>query len=172
MAIDTVLAGSYRLVHRDSNDNVIAELLEKHNTELGGVITTGHLVAETDAQKMAKVKKALSTILREDDKLVVMFRPSVTDTENATAVGDTPVFRIPVTFKNRRSGVVYEKTLVYSDFTELRRAGNVNALVWTKDTMYDLAYYLIPAQSEMKLGHSIQDVRVDSAITLAESYTT
>jgi hypothetical protein len=31
----------------------------------------------------------------------------------------------------------------------------------------DWLEYTVPAQSEMKLGHNIQDVRVDSALLLA-----
>lgn len=168
MAVDTILAGTYRLVHRDNNDNTIAELLEKHSDEFGGTAALG--IAQSDPQKMPKVKKQLSTILKQDDKLVVMFKPTVTDTENATGVGHES-YRIPVTFRNIRSGVRYEKTLIYGDFTELRAVG-VNAQVWTTGIWYDMVSYTIPAQSEVKLGHDIQDVRVDSALNLFTAYTT
>ena len=167
MAIDTILAGTYRMVHRDSNDNTIAELLEKHSSEFGGTAAAG--VPQDDPQKMPKVKKALSTILKEDDKLVVMFKPSATQTEHGTAVG-LESYRIPVTFRNRRSGVRYEKTLIYGDFTELEAVG-VNSAIWTVNRWYDMATYTIPAQSELKLGHAIQDVRVDSALNLFTAFT-
>jgi len=76
----------------------------------------------------------------------------------------TWVIRIPVTFRNRRSGVVYEKTLTYADFTDLILAAGDQELAvqW-----YNLLTYTVPAQSEMKLGHALQDVRVDSAINIA-----
>lgn len=164
MATTRILAGTYRIVHRDSNDNTIAELLEKPELEFGGAVTGAH----DDPQKMPKVKKALSTVLREDDQMVIMFKPSETKTEHATP-GETQTFRVPVTFRNRRSGVVYEKTLIYGDFTEVRATG-VASQVWTKDVWYDLLKYSIPAQSELKMGHAIQDVRVDSALMLFESY--
>jgi hypothetical protein len=153
--------GTYRLVHRDSNDNTIAELLEKLAAEFGIVVVGS--TPETDAQKMPKVKKGLSTIMKEDDKLVLMGKP------NAALTFDVDQFtwdlRIPVTFRNIRSGVVYEKTLEYADFTDLiLAAGDQTSAA---GQWYNLLTYTVPAQSEMKLGHSIQDVRVDSALNLA-----
>lgn len=152
--------GTYRLVHRDSNDNTIAELLEKLAAEFG--IIALNSTPNTDMQKMPKVKKNLSTVLKEDDKLVLMGKP------NQALTFDVDQFtwdiQIPVTFRNIRSGVVYEKTLEYLDFTDLiLAAGDQTAAAqW-----YDLLTYTIPAQSEMKMGHAVQDVRVDSALNLA-----
>lgn len=161
MATDPkMVTGTYRFVHRDSNDNTIAELLEKHSSEFGGVQGT----PQSDPQKMPKVKKALSTILREDDNLVLMFKPDATLVYGALTTGDVRTLRIPVTFRNRRSGVKYEKTLVKGDFTD--KKAHVEDDVFTIDTWYDLEQYSIPAQSELKLGHDIQDVRVDSALNL------
>jgi len=161
MAYVAGFLGTFRIVHRDGNDNNIAELLEKTSAEFGIVAATSS--PNTDPQKMPKVKKHLSTLLREDDKLVLMGKPNVT-----AQVIDVDQFTwdlmIPVTFRNKRSGVVYEKTLEYVDFTDtIKAAGDQTAaLGW-----YDLLEYSVPAQSEMKLGHAIQDVRVDSAINIA-----
>ena len=119
---------------------------------------------------MPKVKKVLSTVLKQDDKLIVMFKPSIADVENA-APEETQNIRMPVTFRNVRSKVVYEKTLTYSDFTEIRATG-VAAQVWALNTWYDMLSYTIPAQSELKLGHAIQDVRVDSALNILETFLT
>ena len=166
-ATDSILTGTYRIVHRDNNDNTIAELLEKHTDEFAG---TAAGVARVDPQQMPKVKKALSTVLKQDDKLVIMFKPSVADVENA-APEETQNIRLPVTFRNVRSGVVYEKTLTYSDFVEIRATG-VAAQIWALNTWYDMISYTIPAQSEMKLGHAVQDVRVDSALNILETFLT
>lgn len=161
-----MLVGTYRFVHRDSNDNTIAELLEKHDSEFGGVMGT----PQSDPQKMPKVKKVLSTIMREDDKLVLMIKPDVLITV-VTGTTGVRTLRIPVTFRNRRSGVVYEKTLVPNDFTDKKDITLVgdkySAGIW-----YDLEQYQIPAQSEMKLGHALQDVRVDSALNLQRDIQT
>jgi hypothetical protein len=161
-----VLKGTYRIVHRDSNDNTIAELLEKHSSEFGEIQGS----PQTDPQKMPKVKKALSTILREDDKLVLMFRPEETFTIGDVATDNVRYLRIPVTFRNRRSGVVYEKTLVKGDFTDMKEKATGDK--YTIDVWYDLEQYVIPAQSELKLGHAIQDVRVDSAMNIQREVET
>lgn len=161
MAYVGAFLGTWRLVHRDSNDNTIAELLEKLAAEFGMIIVTS--TPESDAQKMPKVKKPLSTIMREDDKLVVMGKP------NYAVVNDVDQYtwdiRIPVTFRNRRSGVTYEKTLEYADFTD--KIILLGDATLASGSWYDLLEYAVPAQSEMKLGHAIQDVRVDSALNLA-----
>ena len=161
MAYVGAFLGTYRVVHRDSNDNTIAELLEKLSSEFGIIAVTS--TPETDAQKMPKVKKHLSTILKEDDKLVLMGKPSTAPTIDVDQF--TWDIRIPVTFRNIRSGVTYEKTLEYADFTDLiLAAGDQTGAV---GQWYNLLTYTIPAQSAMKLGHSIQDVRVDSALNIA-----
>ena len=153
--------GTFRLLHRDANDNNIAELTEKTAAEFG--IVAVNSTPNTDPQKMPKVKKRLSTVLQEDDKLVLVGKPNVTG-----LTFDVDQFtwdlRIPVTFRNKRSGVRYEKTLEYVDFTDIIKAAGdqTAALGW-----YDLLEYVVPAQSEMKLGHDVQDVRVDSALNLA-----
>lgn len=162
MALNMSISGTYRLVHRDANDNTIAELLEKHTQELGG---SGSATTATDPQMMAKVKKHLSTVMREDDKLVIMLKPDTTRATGTTA--EVRTYRIPVTFRNRRSGIVYEKTLIYGDMTHEIAVATNNA--WTSGRWYDVDSYTVPAQSEMKLGHSVQDVRVDSSLNLHDA---
>lgn len=156
---NTTLKGTYRIVHVDANDNTIAELLEKHSSEFGDGPTP-----TSDAQQLPKVKKELSTILKEDDKLVIAFRPDETITEASAGMAHIKTYRIPVTFRNIRTGVVYEKTLVPFDFTSLRDPSA--SLKWEAGIRYNIDEYKIPAQSELKLGHKVQDVRVDSAINL------
>ena len=163
----TTKMGLLRIVHKDANDNVIAELLEKHTSEFGSSPADVAL-SNNDPQKMPKVKKHLSTILKQDDKLVLMFYPDVALTAAAVpgTAQDIMHLRMPVTFRNIRTGIVYEKTLTPYDFTIVGGSVGSNlyeivsgAHVWTQ-----VAEYIVPAQSQLKLGHAIQDVRVDSAL--------
>lgn len=162
----TMLTGTYRLVHRDNNDNTLAEILEKHSSEFGG--TTG--TPQTDPQKMPKVKKELSPIIQEDDKFVIMFKPDATVTEHSTSTAATNTVRIPVTVKNLRTGVVFEKTLVKGDFTD--RRPYAHSQIWTSGVWYDIFSLTLGAQLQMKIGHRIQDARVDGAINLQKDVTT
>jgi hypothetical protein len=162
-----MLGGTYRIVHRDANDNTIAELLEKHKTELLGVLGT----PEADAQKMPKVKKGLSTVLRQDDKLVIMYKHEGTTRTIVTGTSGVRTLRIPVTFRNIRTNIVYEKTLVAGDFTDKKDITLVGNK-WVAAAWYDEEEYIIPAQSELKLGHNLQDVRVDSAINIQHDVQT
>jgi len=156
MAVTTEM-GLLRIVHKDANDNVIAELLEKHTSEFGSAAADATM-ANNDPQKMPKVKKHLSTVLKQDDKLVLMFN---SDGAQTGAASDVLTVRIPVTFRNIRTGVVYEKTLVAGDFAG---DGDMSAQNLVAGVLTELDYYTVPAQSELKLGHAIQDVRVDSAL--------
>ena len=156
MAVTTEM-GLVRIVHKDANDNTIAELLEKHTSEFGSA-AADTAISNNDPQKMPKVKKGLSTVLKQDDKLVLMFK---TDGAQTGAANDELTLRIPVTFRNIRTGVVYEKTLVAGDFAG---DGDMSAQNLVVGVWAELEYYVIPAQSELKLGHAIQDVRVDSAL--------
>lgn len=156
MAITTEM-GLVRIVHKDANDNTIAELLEKHTSEFGSG-AADVAVGTSDPQQMPKVKKHLSTVLKQDDKLVLMFK---SDGAQTGAASDLLTLRIPVTFRNVRTGVVYEKTLVAGDFTG---DGDMSAQDLVVGTWAELDSYVVPAQSELKLGHAIQDVRVDSAL--------
>ena len=164
---NSMLGGTYRIVHRDANDNTIAELLEKHKSEFLGVLGT----PESDAQKMPKVKKQLSTILKQDDKLVVMYKHEGATKTIVTGTTGVRTLRVPVTFRNIRTNVVYEKTLVAADFTDSKDITLVGNK-WVAGTWYDEEEYVIPAQSELKLGHGIQDVRVDGAINLQHDVQT
>jgi hypothetical protein len=160
-----MLTGTYRLVHRDNNDNTLAELLEKHSSEFGGTVGTPN----TDPQKMPKVKPTTRSI-REDDKLVIMFKPDTTVTEHTTSTAATNTVRVPVRIKNLRSNFAFEKTLTTIDFTDRRAYANSQA--WTANVWYDIFSLTLGAQLEMRLGHGIQDARVDSALNLQKDVTT
>jgi len=162
----TMLTGTYRLVHRDNNDNTLAEILEKHSSEFGGAVGT----PQSDPQKLPKVKKELSPTIQEDDKLVVMFKPDTTVSEHTTSTAATDTIRIPVTVRNLRTGVVFEKTLVKGDFTD--RRPYAHSQKWTADTWYDIFSLTLGAQLQMKVGHRVQDARVDGALNLQKDVTT
>lgn len=167
MAVTTEM-GLVRIIHVDANDNVIAELLEKYTSEFGSKAADTSK-ANNDPQKMPKVKKRLSTVLKQDDKLKLMFYSDAALTAASTpgTAEDELDLRIPVTFRNVRTGVKYEKTLVVSDFTingEDTAGAGLYEIVSAAHVWVELASYVIPAQSELKLGHDIQDVRVDSAL--------
>jgi len=161
-----MVAGTYRLVHRDNNDNTLAEILEKHSTEFGGVTGT----PQADPMKMPKVKKHLSPVIRQDDKLVIMFKPSTLTTEHTTSTAATNTVRLPVTVRNLRTGVVYEKTLIAGDFTD--RRAYANSQPWVVGVWYDIFSLTLGAQLEMKIGHTVQDVQTDSALNLQKDVTT
>lgn len=160
-----MLTGTYRLVHRDNNDNTLAELLEKHSSEFGGTVGTPN----TDPQKMPKVKPTTRSI-REDDKLVIMFKPDTTVTEHSTSTAATNTVRVPVRIKNLRSNFAFEKTLTTIDFTD--RRPYANSQKWTSGVWYDIFSLTLGAQLEMRIGHGIQDARVDSALNLQKDVTT
>lgn len=162
----TMLTGTYRLVHRDNNDNNLATILEKHSSEFGGVTGT----PQSDPQKMPKVKKELSPLIREDDKFVLQFKPDTTVTEHTTSTAATNTVRVPATIKNLRTGFVFEKTLVTGDFTDRRPYANSQA--WTSGVWYDIYSLTLGAQLQMKIGHKIQDARVDGALNLQKDVTT
>jgi alpha-glucosidase (family GH31 glycosyl hydrolase) len=162
----TMQVGKYRLVHRDNRDNSLGEILELHSQSFGGVVGT----PQADPQKMPKVKKNHQHILRQDDKLVIMFMPTTLLTEHSTAAAAANTIQIPVTVNNVRSGFVYETQLTVYDFTDQRAYANNQ--VWTPGKWYDIWSLTVGAQLELKIGHNIQDVRVDGALNLQKDSTT
>lgn len=162
----TMLKGVWRLVHRDNRDNSLGEILEIHSQSFGGVTGT----PQADPQKMPKVKKNHGRILRQDDKLVLMFKPTTTTTEHTTSTAATNTVKVPVTINNVRSGFVYETELTEADFTDKR--AYANSQPWTSGVWYDVWSLTVGAQLEIKVGHNLQDVRVDSALNLQKDVTT
>lgn len=156
----TKIDGMWRLIHMDANDIPLSVILEKHSSEFLG--TTG--TPETDAQKLPKFKRHESPILNEDEKLVIAFRPDADAAQASTGAAFVRAYRIPVTYNNLRSGHTFEKTLIDSDFSVIEAPTNSKTLV-AGQWVY-LSEYTLPAQSQMVLGHGLQDVRVDSAIRM------
>ena len=171
MAMTIGALGTFRVVHVDAGGNMIAELMEKNAGEFG--ITGRTAAILTNAEQMPKVKKQLSTILREDDKLQILYSPAQVggvdkeDTPVLNTGATVSVIRIPITHRNLRSGVVYEKTLKFDDFTD--KIGTIAPMI--KGVWYNMFEYVVPAQTEIKLGHVLQDVRVDGAMNIAVELT-
>lgn len=162
------MVGKFRLVHLDYNDTALAVLTEKHAYEFA-VGTT----APTDRQTQPTVNINQSPVLREDDKLALYINLSSAITEHSTTSGRTLWnFQIPITFKNLRTGNKFKKVLVVDDLSTTGAEAPANSKVWSANKWYLLGYYQVPAQSAIKLGHEIQDVRVDSKMILHASLTT
>lgn len=161
----TMLTGAYRLIHRDNNDNSLGEILEISHLQFGGAVGA----PRTDPSLMPKVKKT-NRIIMQDDKLVIAFKPDTTVTEHTTSTAATNTVMIPVTIRNIRTRNVYEKTLTKTDFTDKR--AYANSQPWTAAVWYDIFSLILGAQLELKVGHGLQDVRVDGAINIQKDVTT
>lgn len=163
-----LMSGEVRIVYRNANDVEIATLMSKRLDEFGNVAGT----ANTDPQKMPKIKKGEGNgaiVLSQDDKLVIKIYLDTAVTENATS-SVTKTIRVPITYLDVKTGGRYEKTLGYSDFTVITAFGN--SKVWPVSIWNDMLKYTIPAQTQVQLGHRVQDVRVDSAVNLGFDVTT
>lgn len=162
----TMQVGQYRLVMRDNNDNSLGEILEVSHLQFGGVLGT----PQADPQKLPSVFKDNFHILQENDKLVIQFKPTTTLTEHSTAAAAANTVMVPVTIRNLRTGNIYRKTLVASDFTDKR--AYANSQVWTAGIWYDIWSLTLGAQLQLKVGMDIQDNRVDSKLNLQKDSTT
>jgi hypothetical protein len=160
--VDTQFVGKFRLIHLDYNDTALKVLTEKHAYEFA-VGTT----APTDRQTQPTINIAESSIIKEDDKLALYMNLDTALTEHSTTGARAGWnFQIPITFKNERTGNKFKKVLVTGDLSTTGAEAPANSKVWAAGKWYLLGYYQVPAQSSIKLGHTIQDVRVDSKIIL------
>jgi len=159
---ENIFVGEYRVVHLDAADNTVADLLSMRSEQFGIENAASGTTAtfEKDLQKLPKIPKIDRDILAQDDKLVVRVKP---DSDTTVDVDDEEAFiLVPVTVRNTRTGVVYPKILSYVDFTDLIDADTtLKAGKW-----YNWLEYVIPAQTEMKLGVLMPDVRTASALSL------
>lgn len=165
---ESQMIGKFRLVHLDYNDTALGVLTEKHAYEFAKGTT-----APTDRQTQPTVNINESPVLREDDKLALYINLDTPVTEHLTSGGRTNwIFQIPITFKNLRTGNKFKKVLVTGDLSTTGAEAPANSKVWSANKWYLLGYYQVPAQSAIKLGQEIQDVRVDSKIILHATLTT
>ncbi|MCD6137173.1 MAG: hypothetical protein J7J91_01100 [Deltaproteobacteria bacterium] len=159
---ENIFVGEYRMVHTDANDNTVADLVSKRSEEFGIENKSSGTVAtfERDLQRLPKIPKIDSDILREDDKLIIRVKP---DTDTVVDIDDQDRYiLVPVTIRNVRTNVVYPRILAYVDFTDLIDADTtLKGGKW-----YNWLEYVIPAQTELKLGVLMPDVRTASALSL------
>jgi len=158
---ENIFEGEYRIVHLDANDNAIADLLSMRSEQFGIENKSSGTVAsfERDLQRLPKIPK-IQDVLAEDDKLVVRVKP---DKDIDVDVDDQDRYiLVPVTVRNVRTNVVYPRILAYVDFTDLIDADvTLKAGKW-----FNWLEYIIPAQTELKLGVTMPDVRTASALSL------
>jgi len=158
---ENIFVGEIRLVHTDANDNTVADLISKRSEEFGIVNKSSGTVAEfeRDLQRLPKIPK-IQDILAEDDKLIIRVKP---DTDTIVDVDDQDRYiLIPVTVRNVRTNVVYPRILAYVDFTDLIE----DDMTMKGGKWYNWLEYIIPAQTEMKLGVTMPDVRTASALSI------
>ena len=160
------MVGQYRLQQLDYNDNSLDTLMQKHAYEF----TVG-TTPPSDRSIEPSVNMLTSPILREDDKFAVYMNLSTQITENASTNSNF-LWQIPITFKNLRTGDKYRQTLCYTDFNTTGCQVPSNSQVWKAGVWYKLGYWQVPAQSAIKFGQDIQDVRIDSKIILFQTLTT
>jgi len=158
---ENIFVGEVRLVHTDANDNTVADLISKRSEEFGIVNKSSGTVAEfeRDLQRLPKIPK-IQDILAEDDKLIIRVKP---DSDTVVDVDDQDRYiLIPVTVRNVRTNVVYPRILAYVDFTDLIE----DDVTLKGGKWYNWLEYVIPAQTEMKLGVTMPDVRTASALSI------
>jgi len=158
---ENIFVGEIRLVHTDANDNTVADLISKRSEEFGIVNKSSGTVAEfeRDLQRLPKIPK-IQDILAEDDKLIIRVKP---DSDTVVDVDDQDRYiLIPVTVRNVRTNVVYPRILAYVDFTDLIE----DDVTLKGGKWYNWLEYVIPAQTEMKLGVTMPDVRTASALSI------
>jgi len=158
---ENIFVGEFRIVHLDANDNAIADLLSMRSEQFGIENKGSGTVAtfERDLQRLPKIPK-INDILAEDDKLVIRVKPDE-DTEVDVSDQDRYIL-VPVTIRNVRTNVIYPRILAYVDFTDLIDAD----VTLAGGKWYNWLEYVIPAQTELKLGVSMPDVRTASALSL------
>jgi len=158
---ENIFVGEIRLVHTDANDNTVADLISKRSEEFGIVNKGSGTVAEfeRDLQRLPKIPK-IQDILAEDDKLIIRVKP---DSDTVVDVDDQDRYiLIPVTVRNVRTNVVYPRILAYVDFTDLIE----DDMTMKGGKWYNWLEYVVPAQTEMKLGVTMPDVRTASALSI------
>jgi len=151
---NTMLTGNYRIRFTNANLMPLAVVAEENSSTFGGAVGSPN----TDPTVMPTFNQAVSPIYAHDDRIEITFRPDSTVTEVTGGAG-TYTLRLPVTWKDTRTGLKYKKMMTFTDFT-LDRTNATQA--WTAGQEYLVMHYTIPQQTELKLGQPIIDVRVDS----------
>lgn len=142
----------YRLVVTDARKTKRVVVAEYHASEFQpqNAEDAAYPQFVTDPQQMPILPKGIGGILGEDDYLLIEAKD-----DGSTESQILPThqrIRIPVTIRNRRTGVVTEKFLSPSDFTVTTdfAAADMSPTYWR-----EIAYVQVPAQEQWKLGVGI-----------------
>lgn len=145
----------YRLVVTDHDKTKRVVAAQYHssafNPDMGTAAgETGKPTYETDMQKMPILPKGVGGVLREDDYLLLEAKDD--GSTQSRLIGTLQNMRIPVTVRNRRTGIVTEKVLAPADFTMTTdfADADMSATYWR-----EVGYVAIPAQEEWKMGLAI-----------------
>lgn len=142
----------YRLVVTDASKTKKVVVWEGHSSHFNP--TNGDAAAypafEADMQKLPIIPKGIGGVLREDDYLLIEAKDD--GSTQSQLIATNQALRIPVTKRNRRTGIVSEQILSPTSFTVTTdfAAADMSATYWR-----EIAYVQVPAQEEWKLGHAI-----------------
>jgi hypothetical protein len=142
----------YRLVVTDARKTKRIVVAEYHASEFNprNAADPAYPQFETDMQKMPILPKGVGGVLGEDDYLIIEAKDD--GSSQSQIISTHQRLRIPITIRNRRTGVVTEKVLAPQDFTITTdfASANMSATYWR-----EIAYKQVPAQEQWKLGHAI-----------------
>jgi len=142
----------YRLVVTDASKTKKVVVWEGHSSHFNPTngAAASYPAFEGDMQKLPIIPKGIGGILREDDYLLIEAKDD--GSTQSQLIASNQALRIPVTKRNRRTGIVSEQILSPSSFTVTTdfAASDMSATYWR-----EIAYVQVPAQEEWKLGHAI-----------------
>ena len=143
----------FRLVVTDASKTKKVVVWEGHSAQFNPVevATAASTSYEDDMQKMPIIPKGIGGVLREDDYLLLEAKDDGT-TQSQIIATNPQIIRVPVTKRNRRTGIISEIVFGPANFTVTTDFADtdMSATYWR-----EIAYVAVPAQEEWKLGHSI-----------------
>jgi len=145
----------YRLVITDASKTKRVVVWEGHSSLFNPVnaAAASNPAFESDMQKMPIIPKGVGGVLREDDYLLLEAKDDgSTQSQIATAAAATFRLRIPITVRNRRTGIVTERVLGVAD---MNLTTDFNAADMSATFYREIGYWQVPAQNEAKVGLSI-----------------
>lgn len=142
----------YRLVVTDASKTKKVVVWEGHSSHFNPTngADAAYPAFEDDMQKLPIIPKGIGGVLREDDYLLIEAKDD--GSTQSQLIATNQALRIPVTKRNRRTGIVSEQILSPTSFTVTTdfAAADMSATYWR-----EIAYVQVPAQEEWKLGHAI-----------------
>jgi hypothetical protein len=167
---ETMIDALVRLEHCNSRGQVLAMLIENNEKDFIHVAGT----EQTDPQKQVKVTydpRSPGSVMQKDDILRLSLYTLTAATEAASGNALARKYKIPVTYKDTRTGYKTVTTLSANQMTAKAVTGV--SKVWAVSTWFVWDEYTIPAQTEMVFGHPVNplsDVRVQGAYSIYVSY--